>query len=367
MKKIFKLSIATLFLLNLVYFLPNKSIENETFEYAGISKSIKKQAVKRPYNYNKIFKSINKKEYNHADIIKIMKKRAIKKPYEYANSSKSIETQASKQPYEYIIVPDKSLCYKQNNFLTAMIITRVDDFQVRDKIRNTWASDKFSKLKKFFIVGTQAVEGLNQLIKNESDIHHDILQADFIDSYRNLTIKTMVGIRYIEENCNTKFVLKIDDDVIANTPKLINYLSNQLTENENQQNMFYCEPLYNTKVIRDTDNKWHLTKKEFKNDNFPNYCAGTAYIFTGDLPKKLCQTTNYVKFIQLEDVYVGLLAAKLNSKLINISKSYLYNWYSTAQTGKDLNYKFKLDNMFFISTHEEIPIWDYLNSDYLIE
>lgn len=310
-----KVLLTILFFINLVYFLPTQSIKrhdtstNETIKYTIINKSI----------------------------------------------------QAIRQPYKYILVPDKSLCYQKENFLIAMIITKADALHDRNRIRNTWASDKFSELKNFFIVGKQAVEGLNQLIKDESETYHDILQADFLDSYRNLSIKTIVGMKYIEENCNTKFLLKIDDDIVANTPKIIDYLNSQLSKNKHMQNMFYCRSFHNAKVIRDTKNKWHLTKEEYKEDRFPTYCSGPAYILTGDLPKKLYENSKNTKLITMGDAYIGLLAVKLKPKFIDIYKFYLYEWYSNKKLIHKIFLNYKLDNVFFMSTYKQIPIWDYFS------
>ncbi len=55
----------------------------------------------------------------------------------------------------------------------------------------------------------------------------DLVQENFIDSYRNLTLKTLMGIRWASIHCsNAKFVVKIDDDVIINPFYLLNYLDN---------------------------------------------------------------------------------------------------------------------------------------------
>merc|ERR1719186_6121 len=54
----------------------------------------------------------------------------------------------------------------------------------------------------------------------EADMFGDIIQEDFIDSWKNLTIK-------FDQNCNLdhhlnhiKYVMKVDEDVYVNMPKL---------------------------------------------------------------------------------------------------------------------------------------------------
>ena len=53
----------------------------------------------------------------------------------------------------------------------------------------------------------------------------DILQWDFIDHYRNLTIKSILGLKWASDFCSTaKFVVKLDDDVFFNAANLMSLL-----------------------------------------------------------------------------------------------------------------------------------------------
>ncbi len=58
-------------------------------------------------------------------------------------------------------------------------------------------------------------------------MYGDLVQENFLDSYRNLTLKTLMGIRWASIYCaNAKFIVKIDDDVVLNPYFLVNYLDN---------------------------------------------------------------------------------------------------------------------------------------------
>ena len=96
---------------------------------------------------------------------------------------------------------------------------------MRQSIRNSWANPfYFNKTKIVFILGNSANESLNQMIRDESEKHGDIVQVDFLDTYANLTLKTIQLLRWTAEYCtNAPFVLKIDDDMIMNSKKVYEY------------------------------------------------------------------------------------------------------------------------------------------------
>ena len=62
-------------------------------------------------------------------------------------------------------------------------------------------------------------------LKNESYaaflIGQDILQWDFVDTYHNLTMKSIMTLKWASSSCpTTKFVVKMDDDVFFNVANL---------------------------------------------------------------------------------------------------------------------------------------------------
>ena len=45
--------------------------------------------------------------------------------------------------------------------------------------------------------------------------------AFFQDSYYNLTLKTVMGLKWVKDHCSqARFVMKTDDDIFVNLPKL---------------------------------------------------------------------------------------------------------------------------------------------------
>ena len=107
----------------------------------------------------------------------------------------------------------------------------VNCWQSRATIRKTWASP--SNVTKFnvtviFAIG-KSVNGTSlqqdQLIA-ENELHQDLVQFDFIDSYRNVTIKTLAGLNWAAVNCPTaSYVIKADDDLYYNLELITDSLS----------------------------------------------------------------------------------------------------------------------------------------------
>lgn len=92
-------------------------------------------------------------------------------------------------------------------------------------------------------------------IEDESNLHGDIIQENFIDSYNNLTLKSVMLLKYISQHCDkVEFILKSDDDMFVHVQNLL-MLVRQFSE-KNVKNVLVGELICNAKPILDTNNKW---------------------------------------------------------------------------------------------------------------
>lgn len=91
-------------------------------------------------------------------------------------------------------------------------------------------------------------------IMRESLKHKDLIIENFIDSYHNLTIKSIMMLKWIKNNCPiAKFMMKIDDDVYLNLPNLIAFMKLEQVKSEN----FSIGKLYTSeRPHRERDSKW---------------------------------------------------------------------------------------------------------------
>jgi len=157
--------------------------------------------------------------------------------------------------FKYILNPGYKICggHGENNVtLLAMIPISPHNFLNRIIIRTTWSNRHVSPhLRHVFIIGNTNNKTINEKLRQEYDQYEDIVQQDFLDTYKNLTIKTISAIKWASKYClNTKYVLKIDDDMIINSPRLINYLEKNENNSLPTNNTFLCNPLWKSEVFK---------------------------------------------------------------------------------------------------------------------
>merc|ERR1719187_1951591 len=69
-------------------------------------------------------------------------------------------------------------------------------------------------IRTVFMFGLSSNPVLNAVVRQESKKHQDIIMEDFVDTYNNLTLKTMMGLKWVTYFCgNAQFVYKVDDDM----------------------------------------------------------------------------------------------------------------------------------------------------------
>ena len=71
------------------------------------------------------------------------------------------------------------------------------------KIRSTWGRPRIPKLetKLAFLLGSTQNKELQEEIERENSDYHDIVQGDFVDTYHNLSYKSIMGKLWVSEFC----------------------------------------------------------------------------------------------------------------------------------------------------------------------
>lgn len=228
--------------------------------------------------------------------------------------------------YHYIL-NESERCQSDKPFLVLMVPVEPNNRGARDAIRTTWGSEKMVMDKVvsiFFMLGQSGLEGreeVQQKILQESEEHHDIIQRDFLDSYKNLTIKTMMIMEWLATYCqNTGYAMKIDSDMFLNVNTLVNMLLAAPREN-------YMTGLVakGATVLRNPNSKWYLPKSEFHEDFYPPYALGLGYVFSIDLPTKLIEGAKHLKAVYIEDVFLGLCMRHLGIPFTSQVDQSLFN------------------------------------------
>ena len=77
-------------------------------------------------------------------------------------------------------------------------------------------------MRYIFLFGNVHNSTLQDAFFAESNTFDDILQENFIDSYENLTYKTIMGFKWAVTNCRSaQFIMKTDDDMYVNVPEVV--------------------------------------------------------------------------------------------------------------------------------------------------
>ena len=260
--------------------------------------------------------------------------------------------------FNYIIKNEHvCTCTSQNCIhLIIFICTKIDNFAARDALRKTWLSHSFGnkgKIRYVFLIGRGENEDLQSKLQDESEIYGDMVQEDFVDSYENLTLKTIMGLKWVSQNCEmAQFVMKIDDDVYLNTNGLMEVLD--LYGSELQTSIGgYCSPC--AYPIRFKASKWYISYESYSSDTYPPFCHGPGYITTMSVARSIYEASKEVKLFQLEDVFIGLCLAKLGygwTQILGFQMFPMESRYCRVKTGRTII------TLHPISPTEMIEIWE---------
>lgn len=230
-------------------------------------------------------------------------------------SSLKTEVPLNPHPFQYIINPT-GLCAGKDVFLLIYVHSAPSHFKQRMSIRETWGNPKnfpTVTIRIVFLCGAIPERLIQDALLMEADAFGDIIQEDFVDSYRNLTYKGIMGLKWASTYCRlAKFLLKTDDDIFVNMFNLIAHLQSMATHRGRVKNLLLCLVWYHMKVMRDPSSKWYLSPSEFEPDYFPTYCSGSAFILTVDVAGAMYNASLETPFFWVDDFYVtGLLAKKV--------------------------------------------------------
>ncbi|XP_030759511.1 beta-1,3-galactosyltransferase 5-like [Sitophilus oryzae] len=239
------------------------------------------------------------------------------------------------QDYIYIdritsrILPEK-FC-DSPKFLVIMCISDPSGFSSRSVIRETWGKEKTvmgQDISLYFLIGETSNTSIQIQLENESQKHNDIIQERFHDSYNNLTLKSAMMLKLFTMKCQStaRFLLKIDQDMYLNLPKLIE----DLLERNKSTELLMGSVICGAKPITDSKNKWYAGPSYmYSRESYPNYISGTSYCMSNDVPEKLLNTSLHTEIFHLEDVYLtGICASKIKLNLTH-NGLFTYRMYPT--------------------------------------
>ncbi len=215
-------------------------------------------------------------------------------------------------------------------------------FWKRDMIRRTWGNPAFFSsdfritqggndsrplgFNLMFVVGLDQFQLDNKesldAIFEESCLHGDILVANFLDTYQNLTLKGLRAMSWIDKNLAlAHYVMKVDDDVLLNTYA---WMENAMWMAQGScQSCILCKLWFDPPVQR--QGKWETTPDEYPRENYPSFCSGAAYLMSREVMGRLLAASKTVPHYRFDDVYfTGILAETLGIKRVDLNAAYFW-------------------------------------------
>ncbi|CAN9512793.1 unnamed protein product [Ophioblennius macclurei] len=207
----------------------------------------------------------------------------------------------SPRSYRFLLDQPRA-CRERSPLLVLLVPVAPRDAAARRAVRATWGSAGGGDTLTLFFTGVPPGEDRGSVLWEESRQHADIVQMDFVDSYQNLTVKTLMMMSWVGSRCpNASYAMKVDADIFVNVFYLL-----ELLRNSPRRGFITGSVIRDGRPRRDPKSKWYLSKEQYPDDHFPPYVSGAGYVFSADLAERISWASGFVRPIPMEDVYVGL-------------------------------------------------------------
>lgn len=244
----------------------------------------------------------------------------------------------------------KGKCGNEMVRLVYLVKSALHNTKRRLAIRNSWGFERrFSdvEVRTVFLLGNSDSDILQQLIDEESSKYGDIVQGDFLDTYFNNTIKTMLGFKWAVTFCpNSQFYMFVDDDYYVSTRNLLKFIRHPtgypqyLSANKAPTHLkvsldafhyelpsdirLYAGFTFTSSPHRHITSKWHVSFDEYPYHMWPPYVTAGAYVLSREALFDMYYASFYTKHFRFDDIYVALLAKKSNIEPYHCNEFYYY-------------------------------------------
>lgn len=255
---------------------------------------------------------------NHKDYAQVLKSEG----FVYKSDISTNETLFNLK-FNYILNSELCKNRSENYFAVFIVTSYFANVETRSAMRRSFPNDELGKmgLKRVFLLGYNNNDRyLSQAaLLNEANRFGDIVQGNFIEAYRNLTYKHVMGLKWVSKYCNhTKYVIKMDDDTVVDVKQFITLIKNLKLPS---QNYIVGYILRGMSPIREPANKWYVTKDEYEPTRYPTFVSGWLYVTTPQVAMKISSLASDDNYFWIDDVLVtGIFAQKLKIRHLNINR-----------------------------------------------
>lgn len=230
--------------------------------------------------------------------------------------------------FEYLANPDT--CGSHEPVLAVVLVhSHPANVDVRNTARDHISSEMLADLgmRRVFLMG-RAINAQKlypavhqEFIKQESAQHMDLVQGNFVEHYRNLTYKHVMGLAWVTKYCSqAKFVIKIDDDIAVDVHQIRQMILYKYAKIRNE---LLGLVQIDAHPLRTNESKWQVTREEFAGNVYPPFLSGWCYIAPMDVVQKLVIFAHTLPYFWIDDVFItGILADKLGIAREGINNKY---------------------------------------------
>ena len=254
----------------------------------------------------------------------------------------------ARNPYipKYLIQA-RELCPADGPYVLVVVPSVEDHTKEREFIRTTWGRPAYAyayangnglwpaatekptlnnnrSVKLVFFLGERASGGgggggggggaggggrRSAVLEAESKRYGDIVVADFVDSYRNLSLKMGAVLHWSSTFCpGARHLQKVDEDTVVNLPALVRLLE-ELPSRGYARRFVLGHRHYvdRPRVVR--SGHWAVEPDAYPLPYFPRYLYGHCYVISGDVVRDLLRAHSRTPLVPVEDAYLtGILA-----------------------------------------------------------
>lgn len=147
--------------------------------------------------------------------------------------------------------------------------------------------------------------------------------GNFIEAYRNLPYKHVMGLRWASfHKClRPTFIIKMDDDIVVDFVQLFAYILEQKQKLAADMHFLAGYIFRHVQPIRRRQNKWFVSEDEFSGNEYPDYLSGWLYVTIPKTARALVVAASepFTPIFWIDDTWItGILREK---RLIPIDDS----------------------------------------------
>ncbi|XP_071491089.1 beta-1,3-galactosyltransferase 5-like [Diadema antillarum] len=209
---------------------------------------------------------------------------------------------------------DLSPACERGLLLNIVVLSSPGNVIRRSAIRGTWGQDSFNgnppRYRTFFLIGRGGLNGsILESVESESKIHGDILIGNYVDTYRNLSVKVLHGMSWVWRHCRPKYYLKTDDDCFVDPDVIAGDLALRDSTAWRKNHLYVGCKIENAEVHRNPTHRWYVSRQDYPHMRYPPYASGFGYLLSYHTLSDVVHKAAMRHPFPVEDAYLGVLAS----------------------------------------------------------